>query len=82
MVRGETVGCALLDHPDNRWHPPRWTATETGLLAPQPFAWSALELVPQEPLQLRYRLYTYEGYVDAGWANARLAEFAQEPVRA
>ena len=80
VVRGETVGWALLDHPSNRWHPPRWTVSPDGLIAPQPFAWSALELEPHDPFQLRYRLYVYQNYIDAGWADARLAEFAEEPV--
>ena len=30
------------------------------------------------PLHLRYRLHIYSGYVDQGWADARLADFARE----
>ncbi|HZP85051.1 MAG TPA: DUF6807 family protein [Chthonomonadaceae bacterium] len=75
VVRGETIGFALLDHPDNPWHPSPWLVLENGTLSPSPFAWRTQELPPGGALSLRYRLHVYSGYVEAGWADARLAEF-------
>jgi hypothetical protein len=79
VVQGATVGFALLDHPDNPWHPSPWHVQEDGTLSPSPFAWRAVELPAGGALLLRYRLHVYSGYVDAGWADARLAEFAHSP---
>ncbi len=78
VVQGATVGFALLDHPDNPWHPSPWLAQDDGTLSPSPFSWRSLELPPGGALRLRYRLLVYSGYVEAGWADARLAEFAAE----
>lgn len=78
VVQAETVGFTLLDHPANPWHPPPWIARDDGTLSPSPFAWRTLELTPGKTLFLRYRLIVHRGYVDQGWADARLAEYAHE----
>lgn len=78
VVERETVGFALLDHPGNFGHPAPWIARADGLLSPAPFLAHALELAPCRRVTFRYRLHVYRGYVDAGWATARLAEFARE----
>lgn len=80
VVQGETVGFALLDHPDNPSFPSPWIARDTGLLAPAPFGWRRRELGAGERLVFRYRLLTYRGYVDSNWATERLAEFARTPA--
>ncbi len=77
VVQGETVGFAFLDHPDNPWHPTPWLVRDGGLLSPSPFAWRSVELAPSASLTLRYRLLVYQGYVDAGWADAQLREFTR-----
>ena len=78
VVQAETVGFTLLDHPANLGHPQPWIARDDGTLSPSPFAWRTLELPPGQSLFLRYRLIVHRGYVDQGWADARLAEFAHE----
>lgn len=78
VVQAETVGFAFLDHPDNPWHPPPWIAREDGTLSPSPFAWREMQLAAGRALFLRYRLIVHRGYVDQGWADARLAEYVQE----
>ncbi|HZT42344.1 MAG TPA: DUF6807 family protein [Chthonomonadaceae bacterium] len=78
VVQAETVGFAFLDHPDNPWHPPPWIAREDGTLSPSPFAWREMELAASRAIFLRYRLIVHRGYVDQGWADARLAEYVRE----
>lgn len=78
VVHTETVGFAFLDHPDNPWHPPPWVARADGTLSPSPFAWREMELAAGRAIFLRYRLIAHRGYVDEGWADARLAEYARE----
>ncbi|HLK60173.1 MAG TPA: DUF6807 family protein [Chthonomonadaceae bacterium] len=78
VVQAETVGFAFLDHPDNPWHPPPWVAREDGTLSPSPFAWRVEELAAGRAVLLRYRLIVHRGYVDQGWADARLAEYVRE----
>jgi len=81
VVQGETVGFVVLDHPHNPFSPTPWLASEEGLFSPSPFLRHRIALAPAESLSFRYRLQTHRGYVDQGWANARLAEFAREPLR-
>lgn len=78
VVDSETVGFALLDHPNNPGHPPPWRAERNGLLSPAPFTYRSAELPLHVGLTFRYRLLVHRGYVDQGWADARLAEFARE----
>jgi hypothetical protein len=81
VIQGETVGFVLFDHPDNLWHPPPWVVYADGTLAPSPLWGRAWEIAPHCPLLLRYRLHTHRGYVEAGWARERMAEYAQSPLR-
>jgi hypothetical protein len=79
VIDGATVGMAFLDHPANPWHPTPWIAMD-GILSPSPFAWRPHRIEPFEPLTVRYRILVHEGYVDAGWADERLSEFAAHIV--
>ena len=81
VVRGETVGFVLLDHPANLWHPPLWVCRSDGTLAPSPLWGRTLSISRQEPLLLRYRVHTHLGYVEPAWAAERLAEFARSPLQ-
>jgi hypothetical protein len=83
VVQGETVGIAVLDHPHNPWYPSTWVASEEGLLSPGPSPWRTTPLEPGRSLSLRYRLIVHRGYVEAGWAQARLQEWENEhhPLR-
>jgi hypothetical protein len=78
VVQGETVGFALLDHPENPGHPPAWIATADGLLSPSPFLRQAFEIAPHQTLPWRYRILVHRGYVDKGWADARLSDFVKD----
>ena len=78
VIAGQTVGFAWLDHPENRDHPPPWIVRETGILAPSPFGWQTVELAPGEIFSARYRLLVHEGYVEQGWADARMRDWMRE----
>jgi hypothetical protein len=80
VVAGETVGVVFLDHPENPAHPPRWVVHEDGVVSPSPFAWQPVTLLPGRILVMRYRILVHRGYVNKGWAEARLAEFARDPA--
>lgn len=78
VVENETVGTVLLDHPGNLWYPSLWVAREDGTLSPSGLAWRRYELPASQILTLRYRLQTHVGYVDQGWADARLLDFIRD----
>jgi hypothetical protein len=78
VVRSETVGFAFLEHPGNLFSPSPWVARPDGVLSPSPFAWRSYRLEAGERLTLRYRLLVHVGYVNQGWADARLADFVRE----
>jgi hypothetical protein len=78
VVQGSTVGFALLEHPENPFFPSPWICRPDGVLSPTPFAWREERLPAGRAVQLRYRLHIYSGYVDQGWADARLADYAIE----
>jgi hypothetical protein len=78
VVDGLTVGFAWLDHPANPWHPPSWRCSAEGVLSPVPLGGRSLQLEPGQSLTLRYRLHIHEGYVNAGWPDARLEDYAKE----
>ncbi len=78
VIQGETVGFAFLEHPHNPYFPSPWIARADGLLSPSPFGWRSLTLAPGDRLDLRYRILIYMGYVNQGWADARLQDFARE----
>ncbi len=79
VVRGETVGIVVLDHPRNPFHPTTWHADQLGTLSPSPIIWAGVEEILTKPVVLRYRVLTHLGYVEAGWSHARFLEYASEP---
>jgi hypothetical protein len=79
VIDGETVGMAILDHPNNPWHPTPWLA-QSGVLSPSPFPWRSVRIEPFDPLILRYRILAHEGYVDEGWADERLKQYEAESL--
>ncbi|MCS6776833.1 MAG: DUF6807 family protein [Chloroherpetonaceae bacterium] len=82
VIYGETVGVIWLDHPDNPCHPPVWRVDAHGQIAPCPFLERPLSLPPSATLRWRYRILVHRGYVEQGWAGARLQEFARTPAPA
>ena len=78
VIQGETIGFAFLEHPHNPYFPSPWIARPDGVLSPSPFGWRSLTLAPGDRLDLRYRILIHMGYVNQGWADARLQDFARE----
>ncbi|HLJ53888.1 MAG TPA: DUF6807 family protein [Chthonomonadaceae bacterium] len=75
VVDGETMGIAVLDHPDNPLHPCPWTATTDGLLSPAPLRGRTLTVEAGRTLRFSYRIIVHAGYVEAGWVDARLQDW-------
>lgn len=72
-------GAAVFQHPSNPGFPAQWTLRHYGFLG---VAWpgnDGYELVPGEPVTLRYRLWLHEGGAGSGRVEAAYREFAQPP---
>lgn len=70
QVKGRTVGVAMMDHPGNTNHPPRWHARAYGLVGVNPFSVGSFEpgkpkttyrLKSGDELKFRYRVYIHPG---------------------
>lgn len=80
IIDQQTVGMAMLDHPDNPRHPTPWYVIRSpvmgffnaALLHDEPF-----QLQPGEPLTLRYRLIVHPQRFDAARLQAAQAKFWQ-----
>ncbi len=81
VVKSITVGFVCLDHPANPVHPSPFIARDDGYLSANPFLYQAVTLPPRGMLSFRYRLLAHVGYVEAGWAGARLSDYSREPLR-
>jgi hypothetical protein len=79
-IKGENVGVAILDHPDNPRHPVRWHARAYGLFAANPWGLAvftndktqngAMTLAPGQSVRYRYRVIIHPGAAkDAGIAG-------------
>jgi hypothetical protein len=70
-VKGEKLGIAVFDHPENPRHPVRWHARAYGLLASNPFGLAVftgdktkkgdITLQPDQTLRFRYRVIVHPG---------------------
>ena len=80
VVSGQTISFAWLDHPGNPNHPPAWIVKENGEVGPSPFGWQRLILEPNRSVAFRYRLLIHQGYVDQGWADARMTDYIATSV--
>lgn len=61
---GVTEGLAILQHPENRWHPAPWFTRNYGFFSPTPMYWleeGRFELPKGERLTLRYRVAVHGG---------------------
>jgi len=81
VVKSITVGFVCLDHPANPVHPTPFVARADGFLSANPFLYQAVTLPPRGMLSFRYRLLAHVGYVEAGWAGARLSDYSREHLR-
>lgn len=75
-----TEGLAILNHPDNRWSPPKWFTRNYGFFSPTPMNWledGYLELSAGEDLHLRYRVLVHSGTTEDALVADRYAQYAE-----
>jgi sugar phosphate isomerase/epimerase len=85
-VKGEVVGVAIFDHPQNPKHPTWWHVRTYGLFAANPFGVHDFEKKPRgtgdikiaagESLTWRYRFYFHKGDTDQAEVTKRYEEYA------
>jgi len=80
---GKTEGLAILQHPENPWHPAPWFTRDYGFFSPTPMYWPEngeyTDLPKGKPLRLRYRVLVHAGNAeDAGIAAAYNAYTAEK----
>ena len=76
-VKGETLGIAILNHPDSLRHPTTWHVRTYGLFAANPFMKKELKLAAGDKFTLKYRVVFHKGTTkDAGIA-AIYADYAK-----
>ena len=89
-VKGQTVGIAILNHPDSFRFPTTWHVRDYGLFAANPFGWHDFGMkttgaytVPKgEQIRFRYRLILHEGDTTAGPAlRAAFKGYAEVALR-
>jgi hypothetical protein len=73
----------VFDHPDNPEHPTPWFTRDYGPFSPNFgfFREDPLVITPDEPLRLRYRIYTHSGDVEEGGIAEAWAEYARSVGR-
>ena len=86
--RGEKVGVAILDHPDNPRHPVRWHARAYGLFAANPWGLSvftgdktqdgSMTVEPGQSVRYRYRVIIHPGTVQDADIAAQYAKYAKK----
>lgn len=84
--KGEVVGIAIFDHPENPRHPTWWHARDYGLCAANPFGIHYFErkkkgagdmTIPAgDSVTFRYRIYLHKGDEKEGEVAERYREFA------
>ena len=75
-IDGETLGIAILNHPDSLRFPTAWHVREYGLFAANPFMKEAYTLPAGETLTLRYRVLFHEGDTAAAGIAAAYKNYA------
>lgn len=88
-VNGNTVGVALMDHPDSFRHPTYWHVRNYGLMTANPFGLSYYHndpkkrghhtLSPGESIVGIYRYYIHKGDATEGNIKERYHDFAHPP---
>jgi hypothetical protein len=87
-VKGEKLGVAMFDHPQNPRHPTTWHARDYGLFAANIFGQhdfknpnmpdGTLTLEPGQELRFRYRLVIHPGGTDRGELEKEYKKYAGE----
>jgi hypothetical protein len=87
-VEGETVGIAILNHPDSFRYPTTWHVRDYGLFAANPFGWhdfgmkkSGEHTIPAgESIAFRYRLLFHKGDTESARVASAFQGYARPPV--
>jgi hypothetical protein len=84
--KGQAVGVAIFDHPNNLRHPTWWHARDYGLFCANPFGISHFEkkekpegefvIAPGDSLRLRYRFFLHKGSPEQAGVAAAYAAYA------
>ncbi len=71
-------GIAVFDHPDNPVHPTPWFTRDYGPFSPNYgfFEEDPIEIVPDIPLALKYRIYSHTGNCETGGVQEAWEAFA------
>jgi hypothetical protein len=86
-VEGQTVGIAILDHPDSFRHPTTWHVRDYGLFAANPFGYHDFGMdrrgdhtvAEGQTITFRYRVVLHTGDTGQAGIAAHYAAFAQPP---
>jgi hypothetical protein len=86
QINGQTVGIAILDHPDNPRHPTYWHSRAYGLFATNIFGVhdfendktrdGSLTIKPGQPLRFRFRVVVHPGDTTAAGIRDIFAKYA------
>jgi len=87
-VEGETVGVAILNHPDSFRYPTTWHVREYGLFAANPFGWHDFKmdksgeytLPAGESIRFRYRVIFHKGDTPSANIPTAFEGYAKPPV--
>jgi len=87
-VEGQTVGIAILNHPDSFRYPTTWHVRDYGLFAANPFGWhdfgmnksGAYTIPAGESIRLRYRVIFHKGDTASANLPATFQAYAKPPV--
>ena len=87
-VEGETVGVAILNHPDSFRYPTTWHVRDYGLFAANPFGWhdfgmkkSGEYTVPAgESIRFRYRVVFHKGDTASANVPGAFQAYAKPPA--
>jgi hypothetical protein len=87
-VQGQTLGIAILNHPDSFRYPTTWHVRTYGLFAANPFGWhdfgqkrsGAYTIPAGESIAFRYRVILHAGDTASAGLPAAFRAFAQPPT--
>jgi hypothetical protein len=87
-VEGETVGVAILNHPDSFRYPTTWHVRDYGLFAANPFGWKDFGMkksgeytIPAgDSIRFRYRVVFHKGDTDSGQIPSAFRAYSKPPV--
>jgi hypothetical protein len=87
-VEGQTVGVAILNHPDSFRYPTTWHVRDYGLFAANPFGWhdfgmkqSGEYTIPKgQSIAFRYRIILHKGDTPSANVPAAFQAYAKPPA--